>query len=173
MKSTAEAIFKTPTLIHDVPDYDLELTIREVVEFAVERDKAKRAKHPTVKRYASASSHPKKLRKHYEKHARRIMFFVGEVYKRNPDFACAIINHYAERGCNVNTLIKTATSLKNDPKVQGFLDYLRTTLKPGHGSEDAYLRGRRMVRRTIETACQWAGLDAATTREKVRYIRVS
>jgi len=162
---STDSILETPTEIHGVPDYELELRIREVVELITEKVKK------VEKKKATKANRPKRQKK-VTTLARQTMFFVGEVYKRNPDFACAIVMHYAETGCNATILIREATRLKNDPVVQGFLDYLRTALNPC-GSDDAYIRGRRMVRRTAERSCMWAGLDAESTRKRVQHMRVT
>lgn len=145
-----DEIVEDPSLIHKVPDYDLELTLREVLDVHLKKKDKKKGR---------------------KKMARRIMLLVAEVYKRDKELPCVVIQAYAEMGGNVNILVSTARSLRKDPLVEPFLDFLKTALchdeSPWPKPSDAWKRGRRLVRRSVERGCMWAGYDAATTRRRV------
>jgi hypothetical protein len=146
-----KSLLKDPTLIGQVPEVDLELVVREVMELSVARSKAATGKK----------------KKH--KVATRLMACIGAVFNRSPLFACTLVQAYAEAGGNVNALIKAALSMKNAPCVRGFLDYLRQNL---NGNCGPFPPGKPLiVRPSMERACLWNGLDAKQTRQMVAHIK--
>jgi hypothetical protein len=146
---SAADLIKSPELVHDVPAYDLELTTREVVEALAEKS---RSKNQSGKRGKGT--------------AEKVMRFVGEVYKRNPELCTGLICAYGQLGGDIETLVRAATKLKNDPEVGPFLSYLRTALIPTKNRE-RFVEGRKLIRRAEERACMWSGKNAAETRARI------
>jgi hypothetical protein len=165
MKATD--LIKNPDLIFSVPEYDLELTAREVVEVFAAKSRKRDAKRGLRQDWGKRCTGKKKT----DKIAERLLRFVAAIHKLNPEFSNAIICAYAKLDGNVNVLIMTASRLKNDPEVGPYLDYLRTRLNPGGTySEERYRQGRMVVRRAEERACMWTGANAEETRRQVQNI---
>jgi hypothetical protein len=81
MRIRPEDLIDSPELVHELPDYELELHVREV------QNKSKKSKKSKAKLKKS------------KKIAENVMRFIAAVYKRQPELCNAVVCTFAKTWC--------------------------------------------------------------------------
>ena len=141
---TTATLIQNPATLHDLPDYEIGLVSREVTELL-----------------AACNN----IAEDGRNAAERMMFYLGELYKQNPELANAGVYAFVFQGGSLPDLLRAARKLRNDPVVGPYLRHLKATLKQPD-------RSWRINRIAIERGCMWAGKTTAETRQEInRYPR--
>jgi hypothetical protein len=98
MRIRPEDLIDSPELVHELPDYELELHVREVVELLSSESKENTLSWKLQNKSKKSKKSKAKLKKS-KKIAENVMRFIAAVYKRQPELCNAVVCTFAKTWC--------------------------------------------------------------------------